>query len=251
MASLLRRRLFNKIVGRTRHGGRGWNWYYKALEKEKEVPLGPHVLHYKPLKPDHVRPRAFLDLAGEDNNSIGRIVIELADDIVPKTVENFTKLCTGEAESGYTYKGNKILQIIPNHVIQTGDVTNSKTGRDGHGATERCGVVSTVIVLLTLCCCVVSHRCFWFFCRCRYFDDENFILGHPERGIVSMNNSGVNRNNSQFFITLGPAPHLDGRRVSFGRVVEGLELLDTLEGMFTLDFKPVDEVVIADSGVLS
>ncbi len=87
-------------------------------------------------------------------------------------------------------------------------------------------------------------------CFFRYFPDENFILGHPERGIVSMNNSGVNTNNSQFFITLAPAPHLDGQRVSFGRVVEGQAVLDALEGVFTLDFKPSDAVTIVDAGVL-
>jgi len=65
-----------------------------------------------------------------------------------------------------------------------------------------------------------------------------------------MNNSGVDTNNSQFFFTLSAAPHLDGRRVSFGRVVEGLEVLEEIEGAFTLSFKPVDDITIVDSGVL-
>ena len=86
--------------------------------------------------------------------------------------------------------------------------------------------------------------------KCRYFDDENFILGHPERGIVSMNNSGVNRNNSQFFITLGAAPHLDGRRVSFGRVVEGDDVLSELESAFTLNNRPTKDITILDCGIL-
>ena len=50
----------------------------------------------------------------------------------------------------------------------------------------------------------------------RYFDDENFILQHIDRGVLSMANNGVHRNNSQFFISLAPLPHLDGRNVSIG-----------------------------------
>ena len=125
------------MAGRARHGSRGWDWYYNALEKEKETPQAPHVLHYKPLKPGHVRPRAFLDFATE-GEALGRVVIELADDIVPQTVENFTKLCEGTAPSGYSYKGTRILTVVPNHVIAAGDVTNSKDGRNGHAAEERC-----------------------------------------------------------------------------------------------------------------
>jgi len=157
MASLLRRRIFNATVTRARHGSRGWDWYYKALEKEKEAPKSPHVLHYKPLKADHVRPRAFLDFAAGEEQ-LGRVVIELADDIVPKTVDNFVQLCTGSGSSGYSYKGNKILAVVPNHVIATGDVTDSKDGKDGHGAEEKCVlncfprcIVSMYGVALTSC----------------------------------------------------------------------------------------------------
>lgn len=136
MASLLRRRIFNATVGRARHGSRGWDWYYKALEKEKQAPKAPHILHYKPLQPDHVRPRAFIDFATAEE-PVGRVVIELADDVVPKTVENFKQLLTGTAPSGFSYQGNRILAVVPNHVIATGDVTNSKDGKGGHAAQER------------------------------------------------------------------------------------------------------------------
>merc|ERR1719181_831497 len=84
-----------------------------------------------------------------------------------------------------------------------------------------------------------------------YFEDENFVLGHGERGFLSMANSGVNRNSSHFFVTLTPQPHLDGRNVSFGRMVEGQALLDDIEeNIFTVKGCPSPDLVIADAGVL-
>lgn len=65
------------------------------------------------------------------------------------------------------------------------------------------------------------------------FPDENFILKHNKRGILSMANSGPDTNSSQFFITFGPTPHLDGKHVVFGEVVKGLEILDIIEKMPT------------------
>ena len=154
--SLMRRRVFNTVMaGRARHGSRGWDWYYNALEKEKEVPQAPHVLHYKPLKPGHVRPRAFLEFATEEQK-LGRVVIELADDIVPRTVENFTKLLDGTAPSGFSYKGTRILAVVQKHVIAAGDVTNSKQGKDGHGAHSRCASVPCSFSMLAVHCCVCA-----------------------------------------------------------------------------------------------
>ena len=144
-SSILRRRVLATAVkhrGGAKGGSRGWDWYYKALEAEKQTPQSPHVLHYKPLKPDHVRPRAFIDFGTtkDEGEVIGRVVVELADDVVPKTVENFTQLCTGTAPSGFSYKGNRVHTIVPNHVLATGDVTNSASGKDGHAAVDKCVV---------------------------------------------------------------------------------------------------------------
>jgi peptidyl-prolyl cis-trans isomerase-like 3 len=64
------------------------------------------------------------------------------------------------------------------------------------------------------------------------FEDEiRPALRHNARGIVSMANKGPNTNGSQFFVTFAPAPHLDGKNTVFGKVIEGFEILDELEGV--------------------
>jgi len=121
--------------------------------------------------------------------SKGKIVIELYQDKAPKTVANFVKL----TKQGF-YNGILFHRVIPGFMIQTGDPTG--TGRGGPGYT---------------------------------FEDEFAPdLKHDGPGVVSMANAGPNTNGSQFFITLGATPWLNGKHSIFGRVIEGVSVVEQI-----------------------
>ena len=79
---------------------------------------------------------------------------------------------------------------------------------------------------------------------------QNFVLKHDKVGTLSMANYGKDTNKSQFFITTVPTPHLDGKHVVFGRVVEGLDTLKQIERAGTKSGAPTKEVIITDCGLL-
>merc|ERR1712137_958552 len=163
-------------------------------------------------------PRVFLDISIGDKE-IGRVVFELFADVVPKTAENFRVLCSGErADEGLTYKGSTFHRVIKGFMIQGGDFTNGNgTGGESIYGTK--------------------------------FNDENFVSTHTEAGLLSMANSGPNTNGSQFFITSGPTPHLDGKHVVFGRVTKGMDIVEKIENLETgSDDKPAEDVVVSDCG---
>ncbi|OXA59169.1 E3 SUMO-protein ligase RanBP2 [Folsomia candida] len=145
------------------------------------------------------RPKVFLSLE-TDEEPLGKLVIELRADVVPMTAENFRCLCTGEM--GISYKCSTIHRIIPDVLLQGGDVV----GKDGRGGKSIYGDT---------------------------FPDENFKLKHKEPGVVSMANYGKDTNGSQFIIATTRIGALDGVNVVVGKVVEGLELLVSLNKLVT------------------
>lgn len=119
----------------------------------------------------------------------GDIKLELFSEQTPNTCANFEKL----VNSGF-YNGLKFHRVIPDFMIQGGCPQGTGTGGPGYTFEDE-------------------------------FDPE---LRHDGPGILSMANAGPNTNGSQFFITHVPCPHLDGKHSVFGKVIEGLDIVNSV-----------------------
>jgi len=159
-------------------------------------------------------PKVFFDVKAGDK-SLGRVVMELRSDVVPKTAENFRQMCTGEA--GFGYANTSFHRIIPGFMCQGGDMTHG----DGRGGKSIYG---------------------------RKFADENFKLKHTKPGILSMANAGPNTNGSQFFICTAVTSWLDGAHVVFGEVIDGMEVVKAMERLGSRSGRVSEKVWIADCG---
>ncbi|XP_043534985.1 peptidyl-prolyl cis-trans isomerase-like [Chiloscyllium plagiosum] len=162
-------------------------------------------------------PQVFMDITA-DGETLGRIVIELKADVVPKTAENFRALCTHE--KGFGYKDSTFHRVIPNFMCQGGDFTRN----DGTGGKSIYG---------------------------NKFNDENFKLQHTGLGTLSMANAGPGTNGSQFFICLNKTPWLDGKHVVFGSVIKGIEVVKKMGTLGSDNGKTSKKIIIADCGQLA
>uniref|UniRef100_M8C588 peptidylprolyl isomerase n=1 Tax=Aegilops tauschii TaxID=37682 RepID=M8C588_AEGTA len=147
--------------------------------------------------------------------------------VAPLTAENFRALCTGEMGIGQStkkplyYKGSTFHRVIKGFMAQGGDFSNG----DGNGGESIYG---------------------------EQFEDENFVLRHDDRGLLSMANAGRNTNGSQFFITFKPNSHLDRKNTVFGKLILGNDVLKRIEHVDVdgSTNKPIVPVRIVDCGEL-
>lgn len=179
--------------------------------------------HLQDSKHDYV----YMEIVANEK-SLGRMIIELHSDKLPRTCRNFTKLCIGDEEErtkhspplALTYQNSVFHRVVKNGWIQGGDIVQGKgdNGWSVYGET---------------------------------FEDENYSMLHTRRGIVGMANKGRHSNASQFYITLQPAPWMDCQYVAFGEVIEGVDILDKLEAQETYNERPVQECRIKTCGQLA
>ena len=148
------------------------------------------------------------------NTNAGDFEIELYAKECPETVWNFVNLAEGRQETKKTgpyYDGLVFHRVIENFMIQGGCPEGSGRGGPGY----------------------------------RFQDECQPGLRHTEAGILSMANAGPGTNGSQFFITLVPTPHLDGRHTVFGKVVKGMEVVSSIGKCQTgPGDRPVKDVII-------
>ena len=151
----------------------------------------------------------------------GDFTVRLFDQEAPRTVENFVGLAEGTKEWSDPrtnqkvrkpyYDGTIFHRVIDGFMIQGGDPLDQGIGGPGYN----------------------------------FADEFHPKLRHNKAGIVSMANRGPNTNGGQFFITLGPTPHLDDRHAVFGEVVDGMDVVSTIGRTKTGDRdRPAKDVVI-------
>ncbi len=146
--------------------------------------------------------------------NLGEFEVELYAKECPETVWNFINLAEGRQETdrkGNFYDGLIFHRVIDGFMIQGGCPDGSGMGGPGY----------------------------------RFQDEFDASLRHDSEGILSMANAGPGTNGSQFFVTLGPTPHLDDRHSVFGKVVKGMTVVNQIGLTKTgpMD-KPVDAVVM-------
>ncbi|TMW55208.1 hypothetical protein Poli38472_013099 [Pythium oligandrum] len=188
-------------------------------------------------------PIVYLDIKIGERGA-GRLTIELRADVVPKTAENFRRLCTGETKHPETGKRRHYAQcpvhrVIKDRFCQSGDYLN----HDGSGG--ECVVDSgeddNAPELVTT---IEDRRV--------TFEDENFILRHTGPGVLSMVNTGPDSNASQFYLHFAPNAAFDNKHVVFGSLLgsESMGVLREIHAVATERGDPKQPVKISGSGQL-
>ncbi|MBZ9651064.1 peptidylprolyl isomerase [Psychroflexus montanilacus] len=148
------------------------------------------------------------------NTAKGKITVKLTHDKTPGTVGNFVGLAEGKIENSAKdlgkpyYDGLVFHRVIDNFMVQGGDPKGNGTGGPGY----------------------------------QFEDEIHPDLKHNRSGVLSMANAGPGTNGSQFFITHEPTPWLDGKHTVFGYVVEGQDVVDSIEMKDSLDSVEIERV---------
>ena len=195
-------------------------WHYRNNEELNQVNEDVFAMNKDSSSDSN---EAYLDISvgGEEAR---RVVIELASEALPKTVENFKLLCS-EKDNGY--ESTKVYKIEKTVGLCLGDVVSN----DGTGGRCHPSIGSEKSPFA--------------------FEDEGFLVSHTGPGIVSMMSPGVHRNDSRFLITTTEASQLDGRFVAFGRVKEGMDVVDDIAtSIFTKRGRPTVDVKVVGCGVV-
>lgn len=234
---------WNQFIAEQRRSHRGemWTYSHDELIYVNDQLIGSYIDFFNWAVNNHgfedgVAPTLYSVLTKEDYRnqlleknhtfiymyvSIGQtpqshFLIELFDDILPKTCENFKRICLGFVNGVnrlLTYQDTIFHRIVPGGWIQGGDIIKGN-GSDGESIYGK------------------------------EFEDENFAIPHNNRGILGMANHGRHTNNSQFYITLTATPWMNCRYVAFGQLLEGTELLNQIEEEETMNEHPCNSIVI-------
>jgi peptidylprolyl isomerase len=160
-----------------------------------------------------------------------KVVFELFSNALPRTCQNFLHLCRGDLpdtvgtngqQLKLSYKGTPFYRVVKGGWVQGGDITPPHTGNGGYS------------------------------CYGRYLPDESFHVAHDAPGILGMANDGEHTNSSSFYVTVKKSSWMDKKYVAFGRVMEGLAVIQAIhDADLRHNQSPKVPIIITDCGQLT
>ncbi|KAL3277264.1 hypothetical protein HHI36_012615 [Cryptolaemus montrouzieri] len=163
------------------------------------------------------RPECFIEFQVEKGEYLGKIIVQLYNDHVPVTVQNFLEIIRGDCD--LTYKNCPVHRIVKDRFMETGDITKG-TGTGGFS--------------------IYGEN----------FDEEGHRLKHTKAGVLSMVRVGNQKNNSKFCITFMDMPEWDKKNVVFGKVISGAKVLTKISAYGRNIGKPLRRIYISNCSEL-